>query len=150
MEPVRIARAEDQMEWLRMRYALWPTHELVEHVTEINAYFMEPGTGVVFVAPQPTGGLHGFVEVSIRTYAEDCATDNVGYIEGWYVDPHMRRRGVGQSLIAAAEAWAVAQGCTEMGSDTKLQNVVSQAAHARLGYVETERLVHFKKLLSRS
>ncbi len=147
MEAVRVVQPADRAEWLRMRHSLWPHGELAEHGAEIDQYFVESGLGVVFVAPRPTDGLQGFVEVGIRTYAEGCATSHVGYIEGWYVDADVRRQGVGQALIAAAEAWAVMQGCTEMGSDTELHNVVSQAAHTRLGYVETERLVHFRKLL---
>ncbi len=147
MEVVRIAQPADRAEWLRMCYALWPYGDLAEHAAEIDQYFAERGRGVVFVAPRPTGGLQGFVEVSIRTYAEGCATSHVGYIEGWYVEADVRQQGVGQALIGASEAWAVTQGCTEMGSDTELHNVVSQTAHTRLGYVETERLVHFRKLL---
>ena len=52
--------------------------------------------------------------MSIRNYAEDCQTDRVAYLEGWYVDAEWRRRGVGSALVAGAEAWARAQGCTEV------------------------------------
>jgi aminoglycoside 6'-N-acetyltransferase I len=54
---------------------------------------------------------------------------------------------VGRALVAAAEAWARAQGCREMASDTHLDNAVSRHAHARLGYAEMEHLVHFRKPL---
>jgi len=50
--------------------------------------------------------------------------------------------------VAAAEDWARAQGCREMASDTWLDNTLSQQAHARLGYAEVERLVHFRKTLA--
>jgi aminoglycoside 6'-N-acetyltransferase I len=49
--------------------------------------------------------------------------------------------------VQAAEAWARAQGCTEMASDAELDNHASHAAHRRLGYAETERLVCFRKSL---
>jgi aminoglycoside 6'-N-acetyltransferase I len=90
----------------------------------------------------------GFVELSIRLYAESCETNQVGYIEGWYVEPDMRRRSVGRRLIAAAEVWASGQGCTEMASDADLDNTASQQAHQRLGYSEVERIVCFRKALS--
>jgi len=51
------------------------------------------------------------------------------------------------ALVAAAEAWALAQGCREMASDADLDNTVSQAAHRRLGYRETGRAVQFCKAL---
>jgi aminoglycoside 6'-N-acetyltransferase I len=113
----------------------------------MGAYSAQPRPTAVFVCPRAAGGLEGFVETSIRDYAEGCDTNWVGYIEGWYVDPYARRRGVGRALIAAAEAWAVAQGCREMASDAELANIVSQEAHERIGYAEVGRSVHFRKPL---
>src|SRR5206468_5494106 len=67
-----------------------------------------------------------FAELSIRNYAEDCVTDRVAYLEGWYVVPEWRRRGVGGALVAAAESWAQGQGCTEFASDTPIDNLGSE------------------------
>ena len=91
----------------------------------------------------------GFAELSIRSYAEDCQTDRVAYLEGWYVDPEARQRGVGRALVDAAEAWARAQGCTEFGSDALLDNDVSAAAHLALGFEETVQLRCFRKSLTK-
>ena len=30
---------------------------------------------------------HGFVELSSRPYVDDCVTDRVAYLDGWYVAP---------------------------------------------------------------
>ncbi|MHB8778501.1 MAG: GNAT family N-acetyltransferase, partial [Anaerolineales bacterium] len=46
-----------------------------------------------------------------------------------------------------AEDWARERGCTEMASDTWLDNEASIRAHLKLGYLEVERLVHFVKPL---
>jgi len=99
----------------------------------------------VFVAERPEGGLCGLLEVSIRKEAEGCTTDRIGYLEGWFVDPDLRGKGIGQKLVAAAEAWARAQGCTEMASDTTPDYPLSPAAHAKLGYIEIQRTIHFRK-----
>jgi aminoglycoside 6'-N-acetyltransferase I len=88
--------------------------------------------------------LVGFVEMSVRNYAEDCETDRVGYCEGWYVKPQHRRTGVGRALMAAGVEWARARGCTEFASDALLENELSHAAHKALGFQETCRMVTFK------
>jgi len=59
----------------------------------------------VFVAVRERGGLSGFAEVSIHPHALGCQTHPVGYLEGWWVDPDLRRTGLGRQLVAAAENW---------------------------------------------
>ena len=70
------------------------------------------------------------------------------YIEGWYVDDDLRRAGVGGQLIGAAEKWALVEGHNEIASDTAIDNHRSAAAHKRLGYVEVDRAICFRKELS--
>jgi aminoglycoside 6'-N-acetyltransferase I len=89
----------------------------------------------------------GFIELSIRSYAEGCTTDRVAFVEGWYVEPDHRRRGIGTALMRAAEEWGRANKCSELGSDTQLWNESSIDAHKRLGFEEVERLVAFRKSL---
>lgn len=67
--------------------------------------------------PAGVGHLSGFIEASLRQTVGGCATSPVGYIEGIFVKPDYRRRGVGRALVAAAEEWAASRGCTEMASD---------------------------------
>jgi SAM-dependent methyltransferase/GNAT superfamily N-acetyltransferase len=152
---IRPARSGDQAEWVRMRTALWPDEGGVEHGDDV-ATFLATGTfrssesslpWKVFVAERSEGGLCGFVEASIRPFAEGCTTRPVGYMEGWFVDPDVRRRGVGSKLVKAAEEWAAAYGCEEMASDAHLENAVSHEAHKALGFEESGRLVHFRKRL---
>ena len=100
---------------------------------------------MAIVSPRDKGGLCGLIEVTIRPFAEGGRTSEVGYVEGWYVDPDCRRKGVGAALMAAAEEWARSRGCKEMGSDTEVINLQSAEAHRRLGYIECDRLVHFRK-----
>jgi aminoglycoside 6'-N-acetyltransferase I len=113
----------------------------------METYFHTPQSGVTFVVERTGGGLGGFIEVSLRNYAEGCITSPVAYIEGWYVDPDLRRKTVGRQLVSAAETWAREHGLTEIASDTQIENTVSIHAHTRLGYEEVERLVCFRKRL---
>jgi aminoglycoside 6'-N-acetyltransferase I len=146
---VRPARPDDTAAWLRMRVALWPEGTPSEHASEIDRFFAGTLKNplAVLLAVEEAGKTGGFAELSIRNYAEDCETDRVAYLEGWYVEAEWRRRGVGRALVVAAEAWARAQGCTEFGSDALLDNKISEAAHLALGFEETKQIRCFKKNL---
>jgi aminoglycoside 6'-N-acetyltransferase I len=145
---VRPYRDADWPEWLRMSHALFP-HESEASLTSGMRDTRARRDAEVFVIDRGDGNLAGFVEAGTRAYADGCDTSPVGYIEAWFVDPDSRRQGRGRALLAAAEDWARAQGYTEMASDALLDNVVSHQAHAAAGYVEMERLVVFRKPLTR-
>src|SRR6266571_3216545 len=89
----------------------------------------------------------GLAELSIRPYAEGCQGDRVAYLEGWFVVPGARGRGVGRALIAAAEDWGRAQGCREFASDAEPDNDVSAAAHHAVGFVKVGLVRCFRKEL---
>jgi aminoglycoside 6'-N-acetyltransferase I len=145
-----VARA-DASAWLRMRRALWPEGRAREHRRDIDRYFAghrrEPKA--VLVAVDANGSPLGFVELSIRNIVDSCDTDRVAYLEGWYVVPDARRRGVGAALIVAAEQWGVEPGCREFGSDSLVGNRVSRAAHLALGFDETGVVRNYRKDLAR-
>ncbi|MFN8571561.1 MAG: aminoglycoside 6'-N-acetyltransferase [Gemmatimonadaceae bacterium] len=144
---VRPVRAADAEAWLDMRVALWPEGGREEHRAEI-ADALATGTGdTCLVAVTADETPVGFVELSIRAMAPGCVSDRVGYLEGWYVLPGWRRRGVGRALVAAGEAWARTSGCTEFASDALIDNHISQAAHRALGFTEVEAVVCFRKAL---
>src|SRR3954451_14864090 len=122
---IRTPRVEDSTEWLRMRRALWPDATDEEHRRDIMEFLGADGpphpascgfsTGGIatFVAEREDGSLCGFLEAGIRPYAEGTEPGSVGYIEGWYVDPDVRRQGTGRALVEAAEAWARSKGCRQ-------------------------------------
>jgi aminoglycoside 6'-N-acetyltransferase I len=143
---IRRVEPGDGVEWLRLRTALWPEVDAGGHAKEMGEYLAGPDLAV-FVAAREGGGLAGFLEASLRPQADGCSTAPVGYIEGWYVDPDVRRSGVGGRLVAAAEAWARGRGCREMASDCLLDNDVSFRAHTALGYAEVNRVIQFRKPL---
>jgi aminoglycoside 6'-N-acetyltransferase I len=149
---VRPVTPADSDAWLDMRCALWPEGSAAEHRAEVTRFFAgllrEPLQ--TLIAVDSAGGPVGFAELSIRSYAEDCVTDRVAYLEGWYVAPGSRRQGVGRALVLAAEEWARAQGCAEFASDALLDNVVSAAAHKALGFRETVQLRCFRKVVDPS
>ena len=142
---IRLLEERDLNEWLRLRTLLWDEADEDDHRSEMVDIIEHVDSQLVAVAESKDGNLVGFLEASLRSFAEDCETDHVGYLEGWYVDADYRRHGIGRDLVKFAENWARQQGCTEMASDAELGNDVSLEAHARLGYLETSRLIHLRK-----
>ncbi|HEY1990949.1 MAG TPA: GNAT family N-acetyltransferase [Gammaproteobacteria bacterium] len=132
-----------------MRCALWPETSVTEHREEIARYFAREASlpGAAFLAFDAAGAPVGFAEISIRSAAEGCHSGWIAYLEGWYVEPPARCRGVGRALVWAAEAWAQAQGCREFASDARFLDSASALAHAALGFTEVEQLRCFRKTL---
>jgi aminoglycoside 6'-N-acetyltransferase I len=144
---IREYRASDLAEWLRMRRALWPDIPAATEAADAAAWLARGDTVVLVAARADGSGLAGFAELGERPYADGCETSPVAYLEGWYVDPDVRRAGVGGMLIRAGEAWARGRGYRELASDALLENTVSQRAHESLGFSEVERAVRYRKIL---
>lgn len=144
---IRPVTENDLSEWFRLRKKLWDGISDEDHRTEMLDVLEHPDAQLVLVADLGNGSLAGFLEASIRPYVEDCVTDHVGYLEGWFVEDDYRKNGIGRALVGAAEDWAFEKGCTEMASDAELGNELSLKAHLALGYDETSRLVHLRKEL---
>ena len=147
MTKVRKIVPADRPEWVRMRHVLWPG-SLSDHRSETENYF-DAGLElpVVFVAEEG-GGLVGFLELDFRKYAPGCRSSPVAFVEGWYVDPPARGRGVGRALMREAEVYARIKGSDELASDVELDNLQGIVAHAALGFEEVEQVACFRRRLS--
>jgi aminoglycoside 6'-N-acetyltransferase I len=143
---IRAVLPTDAAEWLRMRRSLWPESGTDTHAAEIAEWRNRPDA-IVLVLVRPDGRLAGFAEVGERSVADGCTTTPVAYLEGWYIDPDLRRSGYGTALVRVAEGWARARGYREFASDVELSNVISQHAHEALGFAETSRSVLYRKTL---
>jgi aminoglycoside 6'-N-acetyltransferase I len=131
-----------------MRHALWPDADKRDLIREAEAHLDGAGPlRAVFIGEGPSGEPWGMLELSLRSYAEGCRATPVPYVEGWYVVPEARRRGVGRGLVAAAEQWARDRGYREIASDAVIDNLISERVHLALGFEEVERAIHFRKHL---
>ncbi|WP_367872695.1 GNAT family N-acetyltransferase [Luteolibacter sp. Populi] len=137
--------SEDIPVWLALRQALWPHGPAAEHVEEMVLYGGGDPEMAVFLAFDDEGAGCGFAEACLRSHAEDCTTRPVGYLEGIFVLPEQRGRGIGRALVTAVQDWAVACGCREMASDCLHENVESIEFHKRLGFEVVDTLVHFRR-----
>ena len=138
----------DRHVWLQMRGQLWPGSRDT-HANEIERFFAGQSREplAVILAKDDCGRPLGFAELSIRPYAEGCTTDHVAFIEGWFVVPEARGKGVGRALIEASGQWARAQGCLELASNTEAGNDASIAAHLAVGFLDEGIVRCFRKPL---
>lgn len=140
------ARAADRDDWFALREAMWPQPREVQfqEIDEILGRADQAG----FLARDADGRAIGFAEAAVRhDYVEDCETSPVGFLEGIYVAPHARRQGVAKALVDHVAVWTRMQGCSELASDARLDNLASHQMHAALGFAETARVVFFKRVL---
>jgi aminoglycoside 6'-N-acetyltransferase I len=131
-----------------MRTRLWPDADaaLEREARDFAGGLPVPTIDVVFIA-EGDGRAVGFLELAIRSFSDGCESMPVPHVEGWYVEPHERGKGVGRALIVAAEAWSRERGFTELASDTEIHNEASLRAHQRCGFEEVERLIKLRKAL---
>lgn len=140
----------DFEDWLSMRSQLWPHHDLAWHRADLEGSLRDPKSIQGFVAYAPGGKTStpvGFAEITIRPFANGCQSRPVCFLEGVFVLPQTRRKGVGRKLIHSVETWAKSQGFHEIGSDALMNNTESLQAHQRWGFSEMERVVYFRKEL---
>lgn len=142
---IRRVTLEDRAEWFKMRKGIWPEAPDAYISFDMDGILASDNYAVFLAVVD--GRPVGMIEARLREYGEGCETSPVGYVEAWFVYPEMRGRGIAGALIQAAEDWTRGKGCTEMASDTWLDNGPSIRAHLKLGYFEVERLVHFVKRL---
>lgn len=134
--------------WLALRRALWPHCPDEEHRAEMAGFCAEPARFAQFLARDAAGNAAGFVEASVRRdHVNGTQSPPVGFLEGLYVAPASRGRGVARALVQAAEAWALGAGCREMALDAAIDGEAAHATYRALGYAETERAVFFAKPL---
>ncbi|HTJ57758.1 MAG TPA: GNAT family N-acetyltransferase [Devosiaceae bacterium] len=142
---VRPLTPRDIEAWVGLRHKLWPAESTTSLRDELATLAADEFAGFGAFEGER---LVGFAEVSQRPYGDGCDTAPVAWLEGIFVLAEYRRRGVGRQLVSAVEAWALAKGLVELGSDAELDNLTSRLSHALWGFAETERAVRFRKVLS--
>jgi len=130
--------------WLALRDGLWPQPRDLQ-LGEMAAIAAEPRRYAAFVAYGHDREPVGFAEAALRTdYVNGAQSSPVAFLEGLYVAPRARRRGIGRALVGEVCRWARALGCREVASDALVGNEASQAVHRALGFAETERVVFYR------
>jgi aminoglycoside 6'-N-acetyltransferase I len=137
-----------EADWLALRLALWPEENEEGHRRGMADARRR---GHLVLLARDLEGTLGFIEASVRKdYVNGTSGSPVGFLEGLYVVPQSRRRGVARALVERAIAWAREHGCTELASDSLLDNLEAQAVHRAIGFEESERVVYFRRDIRKS
>jgi aminoglycoside 6'-N-acetyltransferase I len=136
-------------QWLPLRHALWPDTPRAEHAAEAAGLLRAKDslTLLALVDGEPAG----FAEAALRrSYVNGCDAapgEPVAFLEGIYVVPALRRRGIARALCERVVEWARSLGVAELASDALIDNHESHAMHRALGFAETDRVVFFRRVL---
>jgi len=128
---------ENENAWAELCVALWPDLT-VDAILKMSYEGLFKNEFLYFENEEPVA----FISLSLRSdYVEGTDSSPVGYIEGLYVKPEFRRKGIAELLVDYAKEWSEKYGCTEIASDCVLDNTVSQAFHTGIGFTEANRIV---------
>lgn len=126
--------------------ALWPEHAPEEMEREARGLLRDEEALIVLC--EQAGQAVGFAQCGLRhDYVEGTHGGPVGYLEGVFVLPAHRRRGVARALVRACCEWARTRGCREFASDCELENADSLAFHLGVGFQEANRVICFVRRL---
>lgn len=132
-------------DWLALRQRLWP-QSAASHLQQMAHAQSDPDSFGVYLAYSDEGEAVGFVEVGLR-HEPIGGIDQLpaGFIEGLFVRPKARQKGVARQLIAVAEEWAHSVGCRVLISDVWAGNKQGQKAHKALGFEPGETVIYYHK-----
>jgi aminoglycoside 6'-N-acetyltransferase I len=141
---IKKAVVEDSKIAAELAALLWPHHEVDDLEEELKEYIINGAIYIYFIETIPVG----FAQCSLRNdYVEGTESSPVGYLEGIFVKPEYRMRGIAKELLTQCEAWAKGKGCREFASDCELNNTESLKFHLNAGFEEANRIICFKKML---
>lgn len=142
---IRGVTAESKQEWARLAAALWGAAP-----GELLAEWQAGRLPNEYLYYQADGGeALAFLSLALRhDYVEGTSTSPVGYVEGIYVAPAFRGKGIARELIAFAGEWARQKGCSELASDAEATNTGSIAFHQKAGFAVANTVVCFTMKLA--
>lgn len=113
------------------------------HEVEMEKIFTSKDWHCHFLADE-NGHVIGFFELSSRNVVDGCLSSPVAYLEGLYLSPNFRGKGLGREVINILLNWCKAQGFTELATDTELENTTAQGFYEAMGFQETYRIVEYR------
>jgi len=95
---IRPLETRDVEVWAAMRARLWPHADAEDLLREAYAFIEDEAASfldAVFIAEDDTARPAGFLELSVRDFADGCDSAPVPHVEGWYIEPPARGLALG-------------------------------------------------------
>ena len=118
--------------WVRLQQRLWPDETLNDHRSYARSLLKRPSACRLSGMRSRRNGRCLRRGDLRRDYVNGCKSSPVGFLEGLYVEPRYRKRGLARLLCEAVEDGAKGMGCSEFASDVLLQNETGQRVHEPL------------------
>lgn len=123
--------AGDDRAWTALRAKLWPAEDPAELAADLDAMRADPDQ-VALLLFDAGGAAVGLLEGAIH---RDPPAAPYAHVEAWYVEPHLRGRGLGRRLVEQFQDWCVHRAIRILTSDTSpTRYPLSTAAHAAAGF----------------
>ena len=142
-----IKAGENELEQVvHLALLLWPENEPDDLKKEFAPLLLSE-EAAVYLAKDGSEWC-GLAQCQLRhDYVEGTSSSPVGSLEGIYVVPKYRRKGVARALVAHCQIWAKEQGCGEFASDCEIENKGSLRFHLGVGFTEANRIICFTKTI---
>lgn len=136
----------DKRSYVELAGILWPDAGMEELEAEFDRIISNSDQAILFIryAEKPVAFIHCSIR---RDYVEGSKGSPVAYIEGIFVRPDFREKGLGRMLVAGCASWAAAKGSRQIASDCELLNEGSIEFHKKVGFSEVNRKVCFIRSL---
>jgi aminoglycoside 6'-N-acetyltransferase I len=141
---IRRSRSSDIPHYAIARRKLWPKGGIKEFRRELKG-LLKTRTFFSWLAINSDGKIVGFLEASVRPYANGCRLSPVLFLEGIWVEKWSRKQGIGNLLMKELETFARLKKFREIGSDSLLSNRTSVRIHKKWKFRETMRVVYFRR-----
>ena len=102
---------------------------------------LENGDSTIFISINDDASLNGFVQL----YPSFCSVSMIPILILYdlFVDPDIRTKGIGRSLMNKAEQYAQENGFKRLELSTAKDNCIGQSLYESLGYEVDDEFLHY-------
>ena len=141
---VIVANNENIKKVANLAQKMWSNYSINDLELEFKE-FIKDDKGIIFALVNKDEFI-GFSQCSLRyEYVEGTNSSPVGYLEGIFIKEEYRKKGYAKELLKYCENWAKEKGCKEFASDCEIDNEISYKFHKKMGFIEANRIICFKK-----
>jgi GNAT superfamily N-acetyltransferase len=137
---VRSARIFDAADLARLTHQLGYEMSAAEAATRLTRVLARADHQVLIA--EADGATVGWLHASL---SEHLDADTCVLIEGIVVDSARRRQGIGEMLLAQAEAWGLERGCSIVRLRSTSTRLKAHKFYEKLGYTTVKAQLSFAK-----